>query len=334
MKTVILDDGWQCDDIERSYKSCGDWRISTRRFPDMAAHVRRAHELGLKYMVWFSMPFVGGDTDAYRRLRGKFLRKVPDLQAWVIDPRFPECRAYLRDVYLRCLRDWDIDGFKLDFVDAFGLEGESDPMTVDGLAGRDTPSIPEAVERLLREVTAALNVEKPDLLYEFRQAYEGPVIRRYGNMVRVGDCPGSLVRNRVHIANLRLLCDGSAVHSDMLRWHPDETPERAQRFILNSLFGTIQYSVMLREAKPEMRAMIAKWIRFTAEHRETLLRGVFRPHFPHLNYPVIEAESASERIVVVYDPAVKFDLGRVDKPTYVIDGVTGSIASTSADAGR
>ena len=143
--------------------------------------------------------------------------------------------------------------------------------------------------------------------------------------MRVGDCPGSQLKNRVHIANLRLLCAGTSVHSDMLRWHSDETPENAQRFILNSLFGTIQYSMMLREATPETKAMIEKWIRFQNEHRETLLKGSFRPHFPHLNYPIIEAESDKERIVVVYDPAVKFDLGRVDKPTYVVNGQTGVI---------
>ena len=64
MKVVILDDGWQCDDIERSYASCGDWRVSARRFPDMRGHVARVHGLGLKYMVWFSMPFVGEKTAA------------------------------------------------------------------------------------------------------------------------------------------------------------------------------------------------------------------------------------------------------------------------------
>lgn len=123
MKVVILDDGWQCDDIERSYQSCGDWRISTRRFPDMRAHVARVQALGMKYMMWFAMPYVGEKTEAYGKLKDKFLRYDTHMKAWVIDPRFPECRAYLRDVYLRCLRDWNIDGFKLDFVDAFGMEG-------------------------------------------------------------------------------------------------------------------------------------------------------------------------------------------------------------------
>ena len=334
MKTVILDDGWQCDDIERSYKSCGDWMVSARRFPDMAAHVRRVHALGMKYVVWFSMPFVGEETAAFGRLRGKFLRRDAHVKAWVIDPRFPECRDYLRDVYLRCLREWDIDGFKLDFVDAIALEGEPDPAAADDFAGRDCRSIPEGVERLLKEVTGALEAEKSGLLYVFRQAYVGPVIRRYGNMMRVGDCPGSLVRNRVHIANMRLMCEGSAVHSDMLRWNDAETPENAQRFVLNSLFGVVQYSVMLRDASPEMRRMVGKWIDFSREHRDTLLKGEFRPHFPHLNYPVIEAESARERIVVVYDPCVSFDLGPVMKPTYVIDGVTGRVARKDPERGR
>ncbi len=325
MKVAILDDGWQCDDIERSYQSCGDWVASPRRFPNMRAHVNRAHALGMKYMVWFSMPFVGEKTVACQRLRGKFLRYDPHLQAHVIDPRFPECRAYLRDVYVRCLKDWGIDGFKLDFVDAFGLEGGVDPAIGENYAGRDCRAISEGVERLLREVTESLSAIKPSLLFEFRQAYVGPVIRKYGNMMRVGDCPGSLVRNRVHIANMRLLCGGSAVHSDMLRWNEDETPEAAQRFILSSIFGVVQYSVMLRRASEEMREMIGKWIAFAREHRETLLFGEFRPHFPRLNYPVVEAESAKERIVVIYDSAVKFDIEPTAKPTYVIDGVTGAV---------
>lgn len=325
MKVVILDDGWQCDDIERSYQSCGDWRIAPRRFPDMRGHVARVHALGMKYMMWFAMPYVGEETDAFSRLKGKFLRYEEPIKAWVLDPRFPEVRSHLRDIYLRSLEDWDIDGFKLDFVDQFELQGAVDPAIAENYAGRDCRSIPEGVERLLAEVTSALNAVKPGLLFEFRQAYVGPVIRKYGNMVRVGDCAGSQLRNRVHIANMRLLCAGTSVHSDMLRWNADETPENAQRFILASIFGTVQYSVMLREASPEMKAMIEKWVRFGDEHRETLLRGVFRPHFPQLNYPVVEAESATERIVVKYDPAVKFDLGEMTKPTYVIDGITGEI---------
>ena len=50
MKTVILDDGWQTDDTNRGYAFCGDWKVSPRRFPDMAAHVAKVHALGMKYI--------------------------------------------------------------------------------------------------------------------------------------------------------------------------------------------------------------------------------------------------------------------------------------------
>ena len=328
MKTVILDDGWQCDDTDGGYASCGDWEISTKRFPDMRAHVAKIHALGMKYVVWFSMPFVGERTKAYARFKDKMLRKAPGLGCWVLDPRFPEVRAYLRDVYLRALRAWDIDGFKLDFVDSFGLEGEPDPAVAQDYAGRDCKSVPDGVEKLLKEVTEALNAEKPGLLFEFRQAYVGPEIRRYGNMMRVGDCPGSPLRNRVHIANLRLLCGGSAVHADMLRWNEACSVREAQWNVLNCLFGVIQYSIVLKDASPEMQAMLKKWIAFAEEHRETLLKGRFTPHRPDLNYPVVEAESDTERIVVVYDPAFRFGLEPTDKRTLVIDATTGEVTES------
>ena len=32
---------------------------------------------------------------------------------------------------------------------------------------------------------------KTDVLIEFRQSYIGPLMRKYGNLFRAGDCPGS-----------------------------------------------------------------------------------------------------------------------------------------------
>ena len=70
MKTVILDDGWQTDDTGRGYAFCGDWEVSRRRFPDMAAHVKKVHDLGMKYMVWYSVPFVGLKSANYAKFKG------------------------------------------------------------------------------------------------------------------------------------------------------------------------------------------------------------------------------------------------------------------------
>ena len=53
-------------------------------------------------------------------------------------------------------------------------------------------SVPLAVERLKKEISAALTAIKPDVLIEFRQSYVGPGIRQCGNMISVGDCPGDM----------------------------------------------------------------------------------------------------------------------------------------------
>ena len=320
MKTVILDDGWQTDDTNRGYAYCGDWKVSPRRFPDMRAHVRRVHDLGMKYMVWYAVPFIGIKSGNYARFKGKYLLdNDPGMGAAVLDPRFPEVRKFLVDTYVQAMKDWDLDGFKLDFIDAFRFDGGSDPAEKDGYAGRDIRSVPLAVDRLLQEIRAALVKVKPDVLIEFRQAYVGPGVRQTGNMLRVGDCPGNARRNRFAIANLRLASGGTAVHADMLEWHYRETPEQSARFILNSIFGVVQYSEMLREAPKDHLAMIAHWIKFSQEHRATLLKGAFRPRHPELQYPVIEAESAAERIIGVYDDGRLVDCGANDKPVYVLN---------------
>ena len=302
MKTVILDDGWQTDDTGRGYAFCGDWEVSRRRFPDMAAHVKKVHDLGMKYMVWYSVPFVGLKSANYAKFKGKYLfDEVPGQGAAVLDPRFPEVRAFLVETYVKAVKAWDIDGLKLDFIDSFGLPATGDPAEKENYAGRDVYSVSEAIDRLMREIRAALVAVKSDILLEFRQSYVGPGVRQVGNMLRVGDCPGDMRRNRFAIANLRLVSGGTAVHSDMLEWNFAETPASAARYVINSMFGVVQYSLMLRSAPREHREMIEKWIRFSQEHRQTLLHGTFTPRHPELQYPVIEAESDEERIIGLYD---------------------------------
>ena len=340
MKTFIVDDGWQTDDTNRGYAFCGDWQISKRRFPDMAAHVKRVQDLGIKYMMWYSVPFIGLKSANYEKFKGKYVKGDDrGMGAAVLDPRFPEVRKFLVDTYVKALKDWNIDGFKLDFIDAFRFSGE-DPAVKENYAGRDIKSLPVAVDRLMTEVKEALTAIKPDILVEFRQSYVGPAIRKYGNMLRVGDCPGNLRRNRFAIANLRLASGSAAVHSDMLEWNFAESPEHAALYVINSMFGVVQYSVMLRNAPKEHLAMVERWIKFSQDHRDTLLNGKFTPRHPELQYPVIEAESDKEVIIGLYDdgrivdvPAKKtFVMNASGKDSFVIRR-GGKISEVSCKSG-
>jgi alpha-galactosidase len=111
----------------------------------------------------------------------------------------------------------------------------------------------------------------------------------------------------------------------MLRWNDGDTPEDARWYILNSIFGTVQYSVVLGKAPDAVKSEIAKWIAFADKHRAALLKGRIRPHRPELNYPVVESESDDERIVVIYDPTVAFDPGPIVKRTLVVDATSGAV---------
>ena len=333
MKTMILDDGWQKEKSVSFYSAVGDWMPVKTRFPDMKAHVAAVHRAGLKYMLWLSVPYVGDETEAWKLFKDKMLythgEKSPG-RIGVLDPRFPEVRAYLVKTYERVVGEWGFDGVKLDFIDSFVLKG-ADPAAKDGYAGRDCKSVPAAVDRLLKDVSAALRKINPDVLIEFRQHYHGPAIRQYGNMIRAADCAADLGFNRRRICDLRLTCGKTAVHSDMLVWSPDETPEGAAAPILSALFSTIQYSMVLQTIPEPHREVIRHWLAFSQKHRATLLKGVLRPHHPEAGYPLVEAESAAERIVAVYNAATVAATGALTKPVYVINA-TGA-DSLAVDAG-
>ena len=319
MKTMILDDGWQKIDSRTFYSATGDWMPVASRFPDMKAHVAVVHKAGLKYMLWLAVPYMGDEAKNYSRFKGKMLRGG---DTGVLDPRFPEVREYLISTYERVVGEWGFDGVKLDFIDSFVLP-KNDPAVKDGYAGRDYRSIPDAVDRLMKDILARLKKIKPDVLVEFRQHYMGPAILQYGNMMRCADCPADPTANRKRVCDLRLTSGGLAVHSDMLVWSRDETPEGAALPILNALFSTIQYSMVLKNISPQHRAVIRHWLEFSQKHRAALLKGSFTPHNAENGYTWIEGESAAERVVAAYSKDVCVRTGAADRQVYLVNATGG-----------
>ncbi|MBA3845514.1 MAG: hypothetical protein H0X45_02590 [Planctomycetes bacterium] len=267
----------------------------------MRGFVDRVHGAGLKFLLWYSVPFVGEKSAAWARFSGKLLRRIPGLGCGVIDPRYPDAREYLIQTYERAMRDWDLDGFKLDFVDNFVPNAE---MPVGAVDGRDIASVSAAADVLLASVLQRLRAIKPDVLIEFRQSYTGPLMRRYGNLFRAGDCPADHVRNRLATVDVRLLAGDTAVHGDMLMWHVDEPVESAALQLLAVLFAVPQISVMLEHLPESHRAMLAHWLSFWRAHRACLLDGELRAQSPELNYPLVTATSADEQIAAAYADTV------------------------------
>jgi alpha-galactosidase len=314
---VIVDDGWQTDGFERGYSSCGDWRPAATKFPDMRGHVERVQARGLKYLLWFAVPFVGERSAAWSAFEDKLLAYEPF--GWpgrwgVVDPRFPEVREFLAATYERAARDWGVDGFKLDFIDEFQLR------TQDKFGeGRDTESVVDAVEQLLTQITTLARARNPDVAIEFRQTYTGPLMRRFGNMQRAYDCPNDALENRVRTLTLRLLAGSTPVHSAMLMWSPEEHVESAALQLVNVLFAVPQISLRLDRLPEQHLAMLRFWLGFWRDHRDVLLDGKLRPLHPELNYPLVRAEAAECLVAAFYGQEL-VELERLPTRTYLVNG--------------
>ena len=115
-KSIIVDDGWQTDVVGEGYSACGDWEVAQSKIPDMAEHVKRVHDIGLKYILWFSIPFVGYKSKNWDKFKNKILYKIDRLSAGILDPRYPDVREFLIKTYENALKNYDLDGFKLDFI--------------------------------------------------------------------------------------------------------------------------------------------------------------------------------------------------------------------------
>ena len=335
MTTAILDSGWQQEDSSLIAICNGDWDPAPNRFPDMKAHVARVHAMGLKYMLWFGPPFMGKRAKNFERFKGMYHHVD---HKWsncgFLDPRYPEVREYITERLVRAVRDWGFDGLKLDFLYDFQAMGQ-DPAKEKGYAGCDYRNISEATEAMMAEIRRRLVAVKPDVRLEIHMCYMTPSICRYGNQQHASDSCGSSAANRVAIAALRLTSGDMAVHADMLAWNAAETPEDVGHMILGSIFGTIQYSVDLGKLSDAHTRVLRHWIDFTKAHEATLQHGRFTPHYPDREYPVIEAESAAERIVAVYKENCVADTGALDRPVLVVNGsgaktVTLRVASAPA----
>lgn len=300
-ETVILDDGWQTEDYSSGYAFCGDWEPCESKVGDIKELVERIHDIDMKLILWFSVPFVGKNSNAWEKFKDCFLND-PEVGEWhCLDPRFPKVREYLIKIYVKAAREWKLDGFKLDFIDSFKLTDYS-LGRIGG--GRDVDSLEDAVEILLRDIMKSLKKINPNICIEFRQNYIGPLMQTYGNMLRVSDCPADSIKNRVGMVDLRMLSGSTAVHSDMLEWNYADTSENVAAQLVNILYTVPQISVLTEKLSPEHKKVLSFFIAFWKEYRDILLNGKFKAFAPWANYSAVSAEKDGIIVYTAYEGRV------------------------------
>ena len=213
-----------------------------------------------------------------------------------LDPRYKKVREYLVKLYENAIKNWHLDGLKLDFIDSFVLKGKS----LESDDKRDFESLEEAIHALMSETKEKLTELNKDILIEFRQSYVGPSIRKYGNMLRVGDCPGDIITNRSQIINLRYTSGKTAVHSDMIMWHKEDSVENAAQQFVNILYAVPQVSMLIDELPEEHIKMLQFYIKFWKEHKEILLNGKLTAENPESEYSIAKVTLDNTEIITPY----------------------------------
>ena len=329
MEAIIIDDGWQTDDNNRGYAYCGDWEVTKNKIPDMRYLVDEIHKIGMKVIVWFSVPYVGKYTKAFEQFKDMYLNYDEEREWCDLDPRFAKVREFLINIYVSRVKEWGIDGFKLDFIDSMFLRDNSRT----DYERMDYISLEEATERLMKDVTGALREINPEICIEFRQCYMGPIMKTFGNMIRVGDCPNDALANRIGTIDLRMLCGKTPVHSDMIKWHKDEITHVAALQFLNIMFSVPQISVKIETLSDEHYKMLEFYLDYWIKNREILLDGKLRAKGIENNYTFTSSENDKKVIAVSYGDKVIHSDGRdIDffnasgGEKLYIDGLTGKVS--------
>lgn len=300
MKTLIIDDGWQMVCDADGYSYCGDWEVAPNKMGDMRELTARIHALGMKVMVWFGVPFIGKDAKRFDEFKDMLLNAENNPNVYHMDPRFKKVREYLTDHFVSAVRDWDLDGLKLDFINNFMFTPSSEPVR----PGMDYDSLVEAVDALMSGVYKELTAIRPEILIEFRQNYIGPALCKYGNMLRVADSPNDAIRNRADIINIRLYCGGTAVHSDMLMWHPEDSVESAAIQLADVLFAVPQISVRVDQLPEQQYQMLKYYLAFCRRYRDVLLKGELSAKAPECRYTQACSTLGDMSVAVCYADCV------------------------------
>ena len=296
MDTVIIDDGWQTEDSSGGYAYCGDWEVAKSKMGDMKELVDRLHEIGIKVMLWYSIPFVGIYSKKYHEFKDMLLNPWHNNTAFALDPRYKKVRDYLVKNYVDAINNWGLDGLKLDFIDFFALTDEA----VKPDERRDYISLEDAIDALMTEVNQKLTAINPEILIEFRQRYVGPYIRKYGNMLRVTDCPNDSLSNRRGIIDLRFTSGTTAIHSDMVMWNANEPVEHAALQLASVVYSVPQVSVKLNQLPADHVQMIKHYLGFWRANRDVLLDGKLTAEEPWANYSAARSTLGDKEVISAY----------------------------------
>ena len=302
-RTFILDDGWSYDESKRVnpesikewYRDVGKWdAFSLRKFPDFKAHRERMRAFGLKYLVWVSPYFIGTRSSAYAKWKDRLAAQEPFEGNVLTDVADAEMMESVTDQLVRLLKDADLDGLKIDFLDYIKPSVEK-PRSGFGYG-------------YVRNLMSRLKSVKPDGLFEFRQSYATPLTLELGTQFRAGDVPFEWLCNILRIAQIRLAVgDGVPVHADPIFWSQHETKDNIARHFMAAMAGVPMVSMDLEKLPGWQKNEIARWMRIYSQRIEPFQKqGRWNMVYRNGSLAYVTSIRGDEALVIVVDSGASF----------------------------
>jgi len=274
VRTVLLDASWFKKPHEAYHRKSGDYRAELSLFPDLPGLSRRLHSEGLKLMLWCVPHFVGVHSRK-RRAMGAYCVRDGKARSYQLCPFCDESKAYARALVERVMREYELDGLKLDFLDQFG------PACADPAHNHGDGNFGAAVTEFMRAVRDGILHVNPAAAIEYRISYSTLATLPFANCHRGNDAPYDADYMRRENLFLRLFCDyPSAIWNDYAYWHALEKPENISLMLGQQIFsgGVPTLSINLAQCGQAQRRIIGRWLEFYRRSRDTLARAELSVH--------------------------------------------------------
>ncbi|MCL3782481.1 hypothetical protein EMN47_19025 [Prolixibacteraceae bacterium JC049] len=303
-KSLLIDDGWQSL-VKSKIDTLGNWDAG--EVEDMFHFIDKGKEKGFQVYLWYSLPFTGGNPKVLKRFKDKFVRYRAPRQIYVIDPRYPDVRSYLIDVYSNMLEKWNIDGFWFDFINDY-YPDENVVLKKD--MGRDLIGVFKAVDTLLVEIKNELKFIHPDVFFGQNLHAAGPARSNYQSSLTgfVGVQSAGIVREKM--VNNRLLFGRYTPFMEIMGIDAEDTPEQVALKFQSILFEIPHLSFFPMTISPSVHSTLHFWLDYWRYNKQLLLDGTFRPLKPAKGYPVIQCSKNNKTLFVNYDALQIIELPR------------------------
>ncbi len=292
IRTIVIDASWfqlKNTDTGATWES-GDYRMNETFFPDFRGLARRVHAEGMRIMLWCAPLFVGEHAKK-RKLLAPYCTWDGTTRTIILCPFCEESKAHARELAERMMRDYDLDGLKLDFMDQLNTP------CVDPAHDHGDGNHGAAMIEFMRALRDAILGVKPDAAIEYRISYSNLTTLPFANCHRGNDAPYDADYMRRENSYLRLFCEyPSAVWSDYAYWHAQEKPENISLMLGGQIFsgGVPTLSIDFTKCTDKERQLVARWMKFYRLHRDTLAKAELTVHSADSVLSVTSLQNAAQ----------------------------------------